>query len=305
MTTGVYSMTGGVPTGTPGVYSLNGGTEVSPGVYSFQVGPLTGYPDAPTPYVVASFDNLATGTQTVTVSRTAAGRTMRVRGGVNLFAVGGAQVVDYEVPNGIPATYQAEQFDAAGVSLGMTPANTIDIGWAGTVVHQPLSPALSVRPRVFLDTAADQVSPTPGATVWPEGATVGRTIGGQRTGLQGTKVRLRFNSAADADVFASMFGSYSTDFPPVLCIRTPPNVPLPPVLFASCLDPHRVQYGNGALITYEMTMDEVAPPAPGLIIPLLRREDIDAAYPTRAARAAAYSTRLARDTDYSLAGLAG
>lgn len=287
----------------PGANTYPGST-----TYSGTVGasaPLVAYPDAPTPYVVASFDSLAAGTQTITVSRTAAGRTMEVRGGIDLFAVGGAQVIDYEPPNGIPSTYQAEQFDVNGVSLGNTPANTITISWAGTVVHQPLNPALVIRPRLFLDSAADIVNPSPGSTVWPEGATVGRTIGGQRTGLQGTKIRLRMNTATDAQTFSDMFGSYSTDYPSILCIRTPPNVPLPPVLFASCLNPHRVQYGNGALITYEMTVDEVAPPAPGLIIPLLRREDIDAAYPTRAARAAAYATRLARDTDYSLAGLAG
>jgi hypothetical protein len=254
---------------------------------------------------VAAFTSLAAGTQTINVFRTAAGRTMPVRGGQNLFAVGGAQVVDYEPPNGIPATYQAAQFDAAGAPLGNTTANTITMSWAGTVVHQPLNPALVIRPRLFLDSAADTVSPTPGSTVWPEGATVGRTIGGQRTGLQGTKIRLRMNTAADADMFASMFGSYSTDFPPILCIRTPPNVPLPPVLFASCLQPHRVQYGDGVLITYDLTVDEVAPPAPGLIMPLLRRKDLDAAYPTRGARSAAYSTRLARDTDYALAGIAG
>jgi len=54
-----------------------------------------------------------------------------------------------------------------------------------------------------------------------------------------------------------------------------------------------------------MVGNEVAPPAPGLLLPTLRRMDIDAAYPTRAARAAAYATRLQRDTDYSKAGFAG
>lgn len=260
---------------------------------------------SPCPRVQVLFPAFATGTVTVTIRRTAEGRTFPVRGGVNLYAVGGASVMDYEVPFGVAATYQAEQFDVNGLSLGYTDPGSITIAVTDTWVHQPLSPTLAIMVKVFLDSGSDIVRPSPGTVIWTEGATVGRIIGGQRTGLRGTNVRLRMANAVDADTFSAMFGSYSSDFPSVLCIRTPPTIRLPRVLFAGCLDPHEVSFGNYAMITYQMSVDEVLPPAPGLVIPLLRRMDIDAAFATRAERAAAYSTRLARDTDYSLSGLAG
>ncbi len=267
---------------------------------------LTAFTDAnPAPRALVTFTTLVAGTQTINVYRTAVGRQMKVRGGVNLYAVGGAVVMDYEAPFGVPAVYQAEQFDITGTSLGFTDQATVTLTVTDTWVHQPLSPTLAVKARLMMDSANDMVRPTPGGVYWPEGATVGRQIGGQRTGLQGTAIHLRMGNAADVDKLSSMFGGYSTDFPAVLCIRTPPTIRLPRVLFAGCLDPHEVIFGNYSLLTWQMTVNEVSPPAPGLVIPSLRRKDIDFAYATRAARAAAYATRLARDSDFSLAGVAG
>ena len=50
--------------------------------------------------------------------------------------------------------------------------------------------------------------------------------------------------------------------------------------------------------------DEVAPPAPGLFIPLLRAADVNAFYATAAAANAAYLTASDLNRDYSLAGYA-
>jgi hypothetical protein len=77
------------------------------------------------------------------------------------------------------------------------------------------------------------------------------------------------------------------------------------LLFGAVSELHEITDYVNQLVTFALTVTEVSPPAPGLVLPTLRREDIDAAYATRAARAAAYATRLARDTDFSLAGLAG
>lgn len=260
----------------------------------------------PCPRVLVVFSTLATGTQTINVYRTAEGRQFKVRGGVNLYAVGGASVMDYECPFQTPATYQAEQFNASGVSLGFTDATSITLNVTQTWVHQPLSPALAVTGKVTMDSANDFMRPVPGQTVWPEGAPVGRVIGGQRQGLVQAALNVKLGSTADSDTFAAMFGGYTSSFPAVLCIRTPGPAPrLPRLLFAACLNPHEVIAGINALIVWKMTVDEVAPPAPGLLLPALRRKDIDAAFTTRAARAAAYATRIARDTDFSKAGLAG
>lgn len=269
--------------------------------------PLTPFPDfGPVPRVLVSVSAPAPGTQTVTVLRTSEGREMPVRGGIKRYAVGGTAVMDYEAPPG-PSSYRAQQFDVNGADLGYLALGAVTMP-DFSCIHQPLSPALAIQsPRIMLDSANDLANPSPGETVWPEGATVGRIIGGQRRGLVGTRLHIRLSSQAEMGTFAAMFGGYTQDFPSVLCIRTPAGTlpQLPRVLFAGCLDPHRVISGANALLTYDMTVDEVAPPYPGLLIPLLRREDIDVAYPTRAERAAAYSTRLARDSDYTKAGLAG
>ncbi|WIA99750.1 hypothetical protein [Curtobacterium sp. MCBA15_012] len=260
--------------------------------------------DASGPRVQVQFGQLAAGTVLVTVYRTASGRTMKVRGGVNLYAVGGASVLDAEVPFGVPVTYQAEQFDGDGQSLGFTLSSVITVDEQHSWVSQPLSQASAIRVRVRTVSTHSLVRPSPGEIVFTEGATVGRVISGQRTGLQGATIVLSV-SEDKADAFDALWGGYSQDFPAVVCLRTPPAVPLPRVLFFGCLAPERQSSGANRAIRYSLQGDEVAPPAPGLVIPALRRSDIDAAYPSRDARAAAYRTRLARDTDYDLAGLAG
>lgn len=302
---GVYSSDSATPTGTAGVYTMSGGTSSGTGVYTFPADVLTTYTDfGPVPRVLINITGLASGTQTVNVLRTSEGREMEVRGGVNLYAVGGVAVMDYEVPPGV-SSYRAEQFDVNGTSLGFLTLGSITMP-DFTCIHQPLSPVLAVQPRgILMDSANDFSHPSPGNTVWPEGATVGRIIGGQRRGLVGTKLHIRLNTLTDMDAMASMFGGYTQDFPSVLCIRTPAVLRIPRLLFAGCLDPHEVITGVNALLTYDLTVDEVAPPYPGLILPLLRREDLNAAYTTRAAMNAAYATRLELNTDYSKAGLAG
>ncbi|QWT24937.1 hypothetical protein KPL76_06160 [Subtercola sp. PAMC28395] len=257
------------------------------------------------PTVLVQFFALAAGTQTVNVYRVSEGRQFRVRGGVNLYAVGGATVMDYEPPGGTTITYQAEQFNSAGVSLGFTGTTSTGLFFTRTYIHQPLNPLLAVTANIMLGSADDFSRPSPGSTVWPEGATVGRTIGGQRRGLTGMPLRVRLPTTAALDTFGQMFGSYTTNYPSVICIRNPGPVRIPRLLFAGCLDPHETIAGVNALLTFTMAVDEVAPPYPGLIIPTLRRADIDAAFPTRGARAAAYATRGDRDADFSKAGLAG
>jgi hypothetical protein len=267
---------------------------------------LTPYLDAnPAPRALVAITDTPPAAQTVNLYRTAEGRTMEVRGGVNLYSVGGVTVMDFEPPFGVPATYQAEMFTTVGVSLGFTNPGTVTLAVSDTWVHQPLSPTIAVKAHLMMDSANDMVRPAPGGVYWTEGATVGRIIGGQRTGLQGTAIHLRMGSAADVDKLSSMFGGYSSDFPAVVCIRTPPTIRLPRVLFAGCLDPHEVVAGNYALLTWQMVINEVSPPTPGLVLPTLRMKDIDFPYATMNAQDAAYATNLAQDSDYSLAGVAG
>jgi hypothetical protein len=262
--------------------------------------------------VLVTFATLATGTQTINVYRTAEGRQFKVRGGVNLFAVGGATVMDYEAPVGVAASYQAEQFNSSGTSLGFTDSTSVTISassvFADTsqaIIHQPLSPTLSIIANLDASTAGDLQNVNPGTLVYAEGATVGTWIGGQRQGVSNMTLTVEARSFADADEFRSMFGGYSSDFPAVVCVRTAPPARIPRVLFAAVDALHESTDYVNSLVTFNLVVNEVAPPAPGLFIPTLRREDIDAAFTTRAARAAAYATRIQRDSDFSKAGLAG
>lgn len=266
----------------------------------------------PSPRVLTAFSSLASGTQTINVYRTAEGRQFKVRGGVSLFAVGGATVMDYECPIGVAATYQAEQFNSSNSSLGFTDMSSVTIATSSVfsdtsqvIIHQPLSPTLAIVGSLNGATAADVQHVNPGALVNPEGATVGTWIGAQRQGISNLQLTVKAQSFAQADVFGQMFGGYSSDFPAILCVRSAPPARIPRVLFVSVDTVHEAtDYINGT-VTFSLTVNEVQPPAPGLVLPTLRRKDLDAAYATRAAGDAAYPTRLARDTDYSKAGLAG
>jgi len=265
------------------------------------------------PRVFVSFPALAGGTQTVNVTRTTDGRTYKVRGGVKLFAVGGAAVMDFEAAVGKPNSYRAEMFNAAGTSLGFTDAAVVTLP-ATSAFHgvgmrawlsQPLNPQLAIQASILLGSAGDLVQPTPGDVFYSEGAVLGTRIGSRRRGLKGVGISILCDSTADADEFQAMFGGYTSDYPAVILIRTAPPIRLPRVLFAECGELHEIAEADGTVISFQMSIEEVAPPSPGLVIPTLRRADIDAAFPTRGARAAAYATRFARDTDYTKAGLAG
>lgn len=269
---------------------------------------------APSPRVLVTFTSVAATTQYINVTRVTEGRTFKVRGGVSLFAVGGASVMDFEPGFGVPNLYRAEMFTAAGVSLGFSDATSATIVAADVLtdtsmaaIHQPLKPSLAIQASMQQATADSLTYQNPSEIIYPEGATVGILVGGQRRGIQGMRFQIVCANGTDADTFLSMFGGYSTDFPAVLCIRTGAPLRIPRVFFAGITEVAEVtDYVTPTpFITFQMTATEVQPPAPGLVIPTLRRMDIDAAFATRAARAAAYATRLQRDTDYSKAGLAG
>lgn len=266
---------------------------------------------APVPSIEVVFTTLAAGTQSITVFRLADRRTVQVRGGVRVATPGSVAVVDFEAPNGVPASYRAQMFaDLAGtVSLGFTDPTSTTLSFEGACVHQPLDPTRNVAVKVLRGTGDGLVRKTPGSIVYPEGAESGTFIGSTRQGLTGVPFVLITETLDNADKMQSILGGYGESQIGVLCIRVPPPMRIPRTFFAAPGDTFSEQeidvYRGGQRVQFSFTADEVIPPAPGLVAPLLRRKDIDAAYPTRAARAAAYLTRLDRDRDYTLAGLAG
>jgi len=64
-------------------------------------------------------------------------------------AIGGFFVVDYMPPLGVDVTYQAEQFNAAGVSLGLTASAStqLSVQVGDVIIQDPLAPRSWVRLR--------------------------------------------------------------------------------------------------------------------------------------------------------------
>lgn len=269
---------------------------------------VTVYPDAnPAPRAEVLVTNPAGATLTIT--RTADGRTMPVRGAIRRPTASGVPVIDTEIPFGVAVTYQAEMFDSVGGSLGFVTSASVTLDVAGTWVHQPLEPRLCARVDLTDDSAGELQRGFDADTVWPDGATLGVQVAGRRRGLEGVQLTLEPGSVADADRLQAMLGTYDVQQVAVLCIRTPPGYTrLPRTLFLSCPKPVEadvnVRYG-GTLTQLRLQGDEVRPPAPGLSSALLRYSDTDAFYGTYSGIDAAYGSYLARDRDYDKAGFAG
>jgi len=269
---------------------------------------LTGYTDAaPCPRVLVDFTSLAATTALVDVYRLSEGRTWRVRSAVKAAAAGSFQRLDFEVPFGVQATYRAEMFNASEVSLGFTDSTNITLNVADAWMHNPLDPSGALLVDLDFTSAKTIVRPTPGEVFYPEGRTVGVLISGQRRGIVGVELMVSTDVEADAVTLDSMFGNYDTRGLPIMCLRTPPYIRLPRTFMAAILEPGQrplnVHMG-GALTEWDLKADEISPPAPGLIVPLLTRADINAFYATRAAVRADNLTRGAVNRRYDLAGTA-
>lgn len=264
---------------------------------------------APMPRVEVLFSSFAATTAFVDVYRLAEGREFKVRSAVKASTAGALSRIDHEVPFGVPASYRAEMFTAAGVSLGFTDTTSVTVDCPDMWVHNPLDPSGGVR-VAFRDSAARSLSrPVEGDVFYPQGRRVGVVVSGQRRGLQGVALDVIADTVADADKFAALVGGYNSTTVPVLCFRlgASDRVRLPRPLFAAVFDPREedVTYAlGGELIGFSMEGDEVSPPTPALVIPLYRNMDLNAAYATNALLNAAHLNNLAVNRHYSLGGTA-
>jgi len=301
---------------------------------------LTTYTDdAPTPRVEVYFDEFDPDTATATVYRLAAGREYQVRGAVRAATAGTLTRIDFECPFNILVTYRAEMFDAAGISLGFTDATALpdvidgpvpaddvypsdfyfpDEGLIGTGLlsayswlHNPLDPQGAVRVSAVSTTARSLSRPVSGVVSRPMGRRVGVMLSRGRSGLSGFTYDIYAPDVASADKVQAMLGDYTTSAVPALCLRVggfETNMRIPKPLFLGVLDIAEedvdIRFGGSATIQ-RMTGDEVAPPVPGLFIPLLTNADIDAYYASNTAIDADNLSNGAIDRRYDLAGFAG
>lgn len=261
----------------------------------------------PMPRVEVLFEAFAAGTTHVDVFRLAGGREFKVRSAVKAATAGALSRIDFEVPFGVPVTYRAEMFDAAGMSLGFTDTSSVELDVSGTWVHNPLDPAGGVRVTLLQGAAGMLSRPVSGSVVYPQGRRVGVVVAGQRRGLQDVNLNCFTDTDEDADRFAALVGGYDRTTTPVLCFRTGSDmrIRLPRPLFAAVFDPREVEFDvhlGGSAIEWQMEGTEVSPPTPALVVPLLTRQDINAAYGSRGALNADNLTRLAVNRRYDLAG---
>ncbi len=143
--------------------------------------------------------------------------------------------------------------------------------------------------------------------MWPIGRTVAVIVAGQRRGIQDAVLDVIVDSVNQADRLQAMFGSYGTRTTPVLCYRigSTDRVRLPRPFFAGILsldEQDQTYVLGGEKIAFGITGDEVSPPTPALVVPLLTRADLNAAFPTRAALNAFFLTRLEANRAYQFAG---
>lgn len=267
----------------------------------------------PMPHVTIQFASFAAGTASITVLRQAGGRQMPVRGGYQLAVAGAAGLVDIEAP-AVACAYSAEMFDTDGDSLGFTDSTTITPVLPDTWLHNPFDPAAGIAVRVAAATGATVQGQNPVDVYYPVGRRAGVAVGGPRRGLANAAVVVYPASIADADALDSMFGPVNGDLglPPFLCVRFSTaivaRIRLPQPLFLAVPAPTQTPVNliaGGHRIGWDISGPEIDPPAAALSQALLRREDINAYYPTRAAFNAAYASRLDANTDYNLAGYAG
>lgn len=293
-----------------GVTVFDGTTNASSSTMYLPDIALTPHTDAnPRPRVEVLITDISPGVQKVDVYRLAAGREYPVQGGVKASVSGAFNEVDMQIPFGVPMTYRAQMFGFDGVPVGFTEPETVQVDVAETWVHNPLDPQGATTVQFRGDSLRSLIRPTDGSTEYPLGRAVGVMVSGQRHGIVGAQLDMVVDTLEQADKIQAMFGGYDRRTVPVICISigATDRIRLPRPFFAGilALSENDMTYEiGGETIWYGMTGDEVAPPTPGLIVPLLTRADINAAYPTRAALNAAFLTRLDVNTAYGLAGTA-
>ena len=252
-------------------------------------------------------DGLLAGTVSVTLWRLSDGREDRVRGAIQRPVAGELTHIDYEVPLDTSVTYRAECFDTTGQQLGFTDGVETTVPGQGCWVHNPLDPLGGIRVDLLGRAAQDIQAPNLGEIYRIPGQRVGVFLAGAQAGLTGLDVSLATDSVADRDAMLEMLGRGSKDLPPILCFRPSGEylVAIPKLLYAVVpnfsVQDVTVQLTGDGVTHFVGEGTEVAPPAPGLFVPLLTYSDVDAAYATYAALRADNLTYGSLNRRYDLA----
>jgi hypothetical protein len=263
---------------------------------------------SPAPYVDVLVEDFPVGVEAVTVWRTSpSGRAFRVRGLVRVSTGGVVTIRDFEAPLGAEVSYRAEHLDGAGDFVSWSDSETVTLtegliedAW----FHNPFDPTTSVHVVITLDAAQEISRPVDVEKFKVKGRSVPVIISGPRRGVEQLVLDCSTLTLADATKFDALFGTYDDDTVPIVCVRTHPNLFLPPTLFAVIEDPIKrptIARQGGTVVDWLLLADETAPPVEAAITALLDYADFTAYYSDYAEFTAAYADYREAQRDYSIA----
>lgn len=273
--------------------------------------------DALGPRVEVAFASLPPAAAAITIVRTSAiarssrTQTLNVRGAVRKPVSGVVAVLDYEVPFDVECTYRAVAYNMAGAEIAETGASTITVAAESqdhARIHNPLDPSTSVLIRFEASAVPKRSRHFGGQVVQPLGRRTGALVTSGRSGYRSLALDVIAETVGQSEQLENIFGLGGVQRLPALCVRVPQShyrMRLPPVLFVAVLTPDPEPFATDDAEIWRLVGDEISPPAPALVMPILSRDDIDAAYATRNAVDADNATRYAVSTRYDLAGGAG
>jgi len=243
----------------------------------------------PSPRVELVVSAVDGGVSTVTVLQLSSEGQVVVRNGRRISAAGGAFLVDYEVPLGVPVEYRLEQFNGAGTSLGFTsPVSTqVDIPIGMVVIQDPLAPANAVMLRAersFAETTGFKRS----LQLYPSG---NDTIA--LMGERGLLDSVNLSVIAEADDDQTTLDAILAEG--TLLVRTMPPMPVPRALHVVIDSPRRVPFDahwGGQVSVYQLEGSQVSMLPLDIIVPVVTWQRVIDAYPTWTALMAAHATWL-------------
>lgn len=267
---------------------------------------ITVIADSLGPRVDLLFSEVPATAATATVWRTSGRQRLEVRGAVRTGIGGSFARVDYEVPFDVESVYQAVFYNLAGTALATSGTASITVASEHpdyVRIHNPLDPRTSVLLQLEESALRSPKRQFGGQVHQPLGRPAGVVGSTGRQGYTGLNLSVISQSVEESDRVEAMFDNQL----PVLCFRLPGshrNFRMPPVLFAAIMETSPDQWIDVDAAVWPFTGDQVTPPAPGIILSLLRRKDVAAYYATRREKKAANASRLQVSRRYELAGIA-
>lgn len=259
------------------------------------VGPLVGH-------IELTASGVPSTAVTVSVQRTAQGRTMDVRGAFDMRVDGAMFVRDFEAGFGVATTYTAVALNSAGavVDTVTVAAERLRSRVSGSVtIHDPVRPRDAITLTLRGSAAQAGVRPLNGDAINIPGRSLPVVVSAGRQGWSGFAFDVYTYLEEQSEQLDAMLGGYDSDRASgVLCFRVTENLPsqVPRTFFGFCPEPSVswVRIGDKIRGDWSLTAVEVAPPAAALVEPVVTWGELSAYWNEHggwAAFNAAYATQ--------------